>query len=245
MSVTLLGKFYNLRVGRANPQVEDEVRALLGSGPHVLGLCEAIGYTLPGVKGYKLFRDTSTKSRANIAAYVTVDVPAPADKVQWHDCKQTWTRTQHPGTHEPRSWLEFRLDGVQVLVGHQPPKGTDNVQKSQQEGIDLCAKRLAPWLRDDWDQKTKAEKQDAKDCPRVVLADWNRGPHESGPGPEQLCDRIDGWTAGSKIDAAVLRGNDAAVKDCYYTDDPQGLELESDHGWGALVVKVKVADRWL
>jgi hypothetical protein len=241
MSTTLVAKFLNL--GPDNPHPGDDIRALLVSGPHGLGLCEAIGYDLPKVDGYTLHRDRSTESRANIAAYTRSDTLVI--NAQWHDLKETWTRTKHPGTHPPRSWFEVRLDGIQLLVGHQPPKGTDNTHDAQLEGIDLCTRRMAPWLRDDWPDKTPEEKADAKDCPRVALADWNRGPHESGPGPEMLCDRIDGWTAGGHIDLAVMRGNDAVLRDAYYVDDPQGQELGTDHPWGALVVKVKVTDRWL
>jgi hypothetical protein len=239
---TLIAKFYNIQVSRDNGVVAKEIRALLGSGPHVLGLCEATGYNLPGVDGYKLIRDTSTKSRANIAAYVRTDTKTSEKK--WHDLKETWTRTQHPGTHEPRSWLEFRLEGCQVIVGHQPPKGTDNVKQSQQEGIDLLTGRMAPWLRDDWDDKPQDEKDDAKACPRISLADFNRRSDETGPGPAQLASNVDGHCMGAQIDLAVCRGKDCQTKDVCYVTAPQGVKLKGDHD-DALVVKLTVKDRWL
>jgi len=239
---TITAKLYNLRVGRSGTQVTKEVRALLDSRPVFLGLCEATGYDLPGVEGYRLTRDTSTKSRANVAVYVAVDL---ARKVTWHDCSETWTRTEHPGTHEPRSWIEVRVGGCQFLNGHQPPKGTDNTTKAQQEGIDLVDARMAPWHRDDWQGKTDEEKADAKACPRLALADWNRGPSESGPGPKALTDQIDGWVGGKHIDLAVCRGKEVWLREAVYKDTVAGVPLLSDHPWGALVLKVDVNDRWL
>lgn len=242
MARTLVAKFYNLRVGRPQVQVAREVVALLRYRPAVLGLCEAVGYDLPRLDGYRLTRDTSTPARANIAAYVAVDL---ARREQWHDCRETWSRTEHPGTHPPRSWLEVRVGGCQFLIGHQPPKGTDNTLRAQQEGIALCEGRMAPWLRDGWEERTEREKAAAKECPRVALADWNRGPQERGPGPKALADSIGGWPAGRFIDAAVARGRDLSLREASYQDTCASVPLRSDHPWGALVLKVDVAGEWL
>lgn len=238
----LVSKFYNLRVGRPQQQVAKEVRALLRYNPAVLGLCEAVGYDLPGVEGYRLTRDRSTTSRANVAVYVAL---ALAGKETWHDCQETWSRTEHPGTHEPRSWIEVRVGQCQFLVGHQPPKGTDNTQAAQQEGIDLCDTRMAPWHRDDWSERTDEEKAHAKACPRVALADWNRGAKEPGPGPMALTKQVQGWTAGHYIDLAVGRGKEVSLRSVEYQGACAGVAMKSDHQWGALVVKMDVAERWL
>lgn len=241
MSETLLVKFYNLQVSRDPAQVDREIQALLDSGPEVLGLCEATGYDLPDRGGYAKIRDRSNKSRANVAAYVN---KALLGKVTWHDLHETWTRTQHPGTHEPRSWIEARVGGVQLLIGHQPPKGTDNTKAAQQEGIDLLVARMAPWKQDDWSDRSEQDKADAKACPRISVADMNRGPNEDGPGPKALRNQIDGWTAGQQIDSATCRGGDCWLKSVDYVSDPQGVKLKSDHG-DALVLKVSMPSRWL
>lgn len=221
--------FYNLRVGRPAGEVEAEVRAILNTWrPAVLGLCEATGYTLPGVEDFVRIRDTTTKSRANVAAYVKASLTL--DKVQWHDLAETWTRTAEgaTGQHEPRSLVEFRAGPLQVLVHHQPPKGTDNTKPAQQEGIDKLTARMAPWTRDDWDDRTEEDKADAKAQPRVVLWDANRRPGENGPGPDTLAHNIDGWTVGNKIDGAVIRKGTA--REVLYPGWAGDTELCSDHG---------------
>lgn len=242
MPRTLVAKFYNLRVGRPQVQVAREVSALLRYRPTVLGLCEATGYDLPRLDGYRLTRDTSSRSRANIAAYVAVDL---ARSEVWHDLNQTWSRTEGPGTHEARSWLEVRVGGCQFLIGHQPPKGTNNTLTAQAEGIALCDGRMAPWHRSDWPDRTNAEKVSARACPRVALADWNRFPQEKGPGPQSLAEQVKGWVAGRFIDGAVARGNDLRLRDAEYQDTCAGVPLRSDHPWGAFVLKVDVAGAWL
>ena len=222
--------FYNIRVSRDPAQVEKELRAILTTWkPGVLGLCEATGYSLPGVEGWVKIRDTTTKSRANVAAYVKTSLDL-AD-IQWHDLKETWSRAQHPGTHEPRSILEFRAGPLQVLVAHQPPKGTDNTQDAQAEGISKLEARLAPWTRDDWDSKPDDDQAKAKEKTRLVLWDANRWPGESGPGPDQLAQKIGGGVVGSKIDGAVKRK--ATVANVKYQDEAGGCPLKSDHDWGA------------
>jgi hypothetical protein len=218
--------FYNLDNNRPNDQMAREVRALLtGPRPAVLGVCEAVGYNLPGVEGWRVYRDTSTKSRANIAAYVKNNLEVTG--VQWHDLAETWSRTEHPGTHEPRSILELRAGPLQVLVHHQPPKGTDNTHDAQQEGIDKLEARMAPWTRDDWSTRPQADKDDARAQPRVVLWDANRKPGEEGPGPTMLAGRIDGVTVGHRIDGAVIRSGRATS--IAYPERVDGCELCSDH----------------
>lgn len=219
--------FYNLDNHRPPGQVADEIRAMLSMRPAVLGLCEAT-YNLVGVAGYLLLRDTSTPGRANVAAYVKTTLEV--DAIQWHDLEQTWTRTNPgaTGQHPPRSILEFRAGAMQVLVAHQPPKGTDNVKPSQQEGIDKLTARMAPWTRDDWTDRPADDKRDAKAQARVVIWDANRTPYESGPGPTMLASKIGGDPVGSHIDGAVIRAGRAKM--VRYPSQVDGVQLCSDHG---------------
>lgn len=227
MSKTYSLAFYNLRVGRPAGQVEKEIRAILNEWrPAILGLCEALGYDLPGVQDYVKIRDASSKSRENIAAYVKASLDGP-DKIQWHDMEETWSRTERPGTHEARSWLEFRAGKLQALIGHQPPKGTDNTKAAQSEGIELCKKRMAPWTRADWSERSEEDKADAKAQARIALADWNRKPGEEGPGPTQLAEKIGGYTIGKKIDGAVAR--QAELVSSSYPEWAGSVDLCSDH----------------
>lgn len=239
----VVAKFYNLDNYRAADQVKREIRALLDGGPDLLALCECIGNVVPGVDGYKLIRDTSRPGRENIALYVAKDLPV--DDVAWYDCDETWTKTAEgaTGQHWPRSWLDLRLCDVQLIVGHQPPKGTDNVKASQQEGIDLVRRRMAVWERDDWDDKTDEQQAKQMCRPRIALADWNRGPDEDGPGPKQLRNAIEGYQLGQQIDAAVCRGDECWTVDAKYVHAPNGVELESDHH-DALIARFDVAERW-
>ena len=231
MSRTYPLSFYNLDNNRPNDQMAKEVRALLEWRPAVLGVCEANGYDLPGVEDYRLIRDTSKPGRANLAAWVKTNLEV--SDVKWLDCEETWTKTNPgaTGQHWPRSILELRAGRLKVWVAHQPPKGTDNVKASQQEGIDKLTARMAPWTRDDWEGKSEEEKQDQKRQARVILWDANRGPNEDGPGPKQLCNRMDGWSCGSKIDLASWRGGEVeAARDPAYPSSAAGVQLKSDHG---------------
>lgn len=210
--------FYNLRVGRSHVQVEVELRAIASLQPAVIGLCEAIGYDLPTIKGYQLVRDRSTVSRSNIAAYVRDDLKV--SRVRWRDLKETWHRTEHPGQHEPRSFLVLRVAGVQVIVHHQPPKGTNNVLLSQQEGVDAVARAMTPW------KISKLWKRSGH-RPRVLIMDANRRAGEGGPGPSMLAERVEGWVVGSQIDCAVVR--QAEVFNIRYVSSAAGVRLLSDH----------------
>lgn len=216
--------FYNLQVGRDRDQVARELRALLTDRPVLLGVCEATGYLLPRFRGYTLLRDTSRPSRANVAAWVREDLYRHH---RWHDLTETWTRTEHPGTHEPRSWLEVSTGrgavGMQTLVGHQPPKGTDNTQAAQAEGIALLERRMTPWRNPGWTGNSSL----ARLRTRLVLMDANRRTGEPGPGPDTLAAAIGGRVVGQGIDCAVVRnGNPGAAR---YVRAAAGVTLGSDH----------------
>ena len=207
-----------------------EIRALLADHPAILALSEAIGYRLPGVKGYRRLRDASRPGRANIAAYVRDDLPVT--RVRWHDMRRTWPRTEHPGTHPARSWLEFRAGEVQVLVGHQPPKLPQSipfanfiVTEGQMEGIRLLQRRMAPWRRNIFWNKLVLRRTKAR--PRIALADWNRRPGEDGWGPSRLAELIDGNVVGGRIDCAVVRN--LVCVSAEYRAMFAGVRLGSDH----------------
>ena len=223
----MIVKFYNCAPagdpGRRE-QLPKELRALAKSGPRVIGLAEAIGYALPKLDGYTLIRDTTEPSRSNIATYVEKGLPL--DLVTWHDLSQTWSRTEHDGLHPARSWLEFHLDGDQFIVGHQPPKFTDNVLPSQREGVNLVVDLMAPWIAHGNGR--------GKDRRRMALADWNRSKYEVGPGPGEIARRIGGEVHGTHIDAAVTRNWD--VHEAVYVETIRGTTLRSDHP-SALVVR--------
>jgi len=225
-------QFYNVQVGRDPNRVADEIRGLLDPRPAVLGLCETVGYSLPGVADYICIRDRSTESRANIAAYVKASLDLR--DVKWHDLHETWTKTAPgaTGQHAPRSILEFRAGRLFVLVAHQCPKGTDNTKPAQQEGVDKLTARMAPWTRDDWGERTDEDKAEAKRQARIVLWDSNRMPGEDGPGPDSLARNIDGKVCGGQIDNAVWRGGSGEVNgvhDVRYADWVGGVEMRSDH----------------
>lgn len=248
--VVLVLWFYNLQVGRKLARVEVEIRAVLATGPAVLMLCEAVGYALPDVAGYRVVRDRSTRSRANIAAYVRDDIPVTREL--WHDLRETWSRTQHPGTHEPRSWLELVLGRLQLLVGHQPPKGTDNTSAAQQEGEELVVRRMAPWQRPGWRARNARSRAVAAERPRAAFMDGNnRG--ASGAGPVSMARRISGRVLGRpSIDVAVVRGVDeASAKHVRRVPVAGGrlrvrrwVTFRSDHR-KALRVEFSVEPRWL
>lgn len=217
-------KFYNVDNSRDPGQVAKEIRALLDGGPAVLGLCET-NVDLPDVDGYRMIRDRSRAGRENVTAYV--DGELDVSDVRWHDLSQTWSNTQRPGTHWPRSILEFRAGRLRVFVAHAPPKGTDNVERSQGEHVDKLAHRLTPWKYEGW----SGDEQAAKASARVVLWDANRKPGEGDNGPDTLARKSGTYNAGAKIDLATYRGGD--VKSCgnvSYFSSVAGVELKSDHG---------------
>ena len=99
------------------------------------------------------------------------------------------------------------------------------------EGVNKLEARMAPWSREDWDDKTDKEKAAAKDKARVLLWDSNRKAGEDGPGTDMLCGRINGNCSGAKIDNGVHRGNEVkAGTDPDYPDSASGVHLQSDHG---------------
>lgn len=229
---------------RGSTQLARELTAMVDDKPIVLALCETIFYALPQLPGYRRFRDTSTPGRNNIAAYVRNDHPVTRET--WFDMQQTWLRTEGPGRHPARAWLELRFDGMQALFGHQPPKlpprsgGIEATLRCQQEGIDFLTERCAPWTRDGWSSRSASQQRRARVKPRLVIADWNRGPNEEGPGQKMLAERLgNGLVSGTHIDSMVSRS--VPVISTRYDNTFEGVHLGTDHPWGAFRVELDAA----
>lgn len=203
--------FYNCRVGRPNKVLVAEIKALLSLGLGFLGLCETVGYKLPKIKGYTLIRDTSSASRANVAAYVRT--PLYGGKVVWHDLKETWLR-QHANTqHPPRAFFTVRLsvgdERVRAMVGHFPPKQPHRPDPAQQARA--------------WDESKEAFAKVLRNSKRPIfaLADWNGD-------PGVVAAAVDGaHDTGAKIDGAVFR--DIKISDVGYPTHVGDLPLKTDH----------------
>lgn len=213
--------FYNLDNHRDDAQVARELHAIAATSPTEIALVECIGNRLPNLPGYDLIADDSRPGRANIAAYVRHRLPVHG--IRWHDREETWSRTEGPGIHPPRSDLEYRLGRVQRLIAHQPPKGTDNTTAAQAEGIDVLAAAMRPH------RPKRIARAVERLRPRLLTWDANRRSGEPGPGPDQLAKRVGGKvTLGDRIDQALgrrVRVHSAAVVDTF-----AGVRLRSDHG---------------
>ena len=232
--------FYNLRVGRPMYAVKSELEALAESRPLYISVVEAVGYNLPELDGYRLIRDTSTRSRANVAIYASTAYKVSG--IQWHDMTSVWGRTHAPGNHEPRSFLSLRIGLVQVIVAHQPPRYTNNVEDAQQEQIEALAHEMAPWKRkQSWKHRSRTRKIIERLRPRIVNWDANRVSGERGPGPDTLAHAIGGKVIGWRIDNAVCRHLQA---DFLYRRRVSRVTMRSDHPH-ALRLNLRVGGVWL
>lgn len=239
--------FYNLDNYRNPGVVKAELEAIaLHWEPGVLALCEVIGNELPGLPGYRLVRDQSTRSRQNIAAYIRDDLPLNGH--HWVDLHGTWPRTEGPGVHEARSYLVLHLGRMQHPIAHQPPKNARNAWTLQQEGINALARVMAPWKRREWRTgRPRLARVIARLRPRLLVWDANRRAGENGPGPDQLATRTAGWVhGGQRIDSAVSRGGIRVkpVTKSGRVGGRRGVNLASDHR-GAIRVRWAVRSYWL
>lgn len=234
--------FYNARVGRRQSQLDKELRAILSKGPAVLALCEVIGYRLPSVQGYQMIRDTSEPGRANLAAYVRVDLDVT--RIRWIDCHETWSKPKGPGRHWPRRILTFFAGEMQLTVVHQPPRWVDNEYPAQKEGLAKLTHLMAPWTRGTWAKKTREQRETARQRPRAAIGDYNRTGEDSGPGPAVLAEQVDGRVVpGGRIDCAVLSGQ-IEVLEVTRPDRVAGVEFKSDHPH-ALRLVLEVPREWI
>ncbi len=230
--------FYNLDNSRDDAQVARELRAFATARPAIIGICEAIGNTLPELHGYRLVRDRSTRSRQNIAAYVRKDLPVT--HIEWIDLKKTWPRTNGKGgTHEARSYLKMRIGYMSVIVAHQPqrPLGSDELRRrlvaARTEGIERLSSEMTP-------AKTSPI---ALARPRLLMSDFN-GRIGEQQGPHIVAKKIKGVvTGGERIDNVISRG---AVKVHRYKTFSRidGVELKSDHKH-AVSFEITLRSAWL
>jgi endonuclease/exonuclease/phosphatase family metal-dependent hydrolase len=205
---------YNLDNNRNPTTVIDEVEALLEHyRPDVAAFSEA-DYHLQ-VDGYRTVRRGKGASRRNIAILVRRN--RRVWRKGWVDLRQTWTRTEHPGRHWPRSFQWVRTAGTRVIAVHQAPPYVDNTQGAQSEGLAALVKLMRG------------------DRPSIAIGDFNRRRGEPGPGPDVLADAVLGRVVGGRVDCAVVKGWDVESFD--YPESVQGLPLKSDHGH-ALVVRL-------
>lgn len=232
---------YNTGPSRPDRQVADEIRAILSTGPGVLGLNEVVGNRLPDVDGYQLLRDTSSRSRANVAAYVRDDLPVT--HVRWDDLHQTWTGPKTGTRHDPRSFLSFHAARIPVTIAHQAPRWTDNEYPAQWEGLDTLTRRLAPWTaKRAWAKKRPKARRVARRRPRLALGDMNRTGRDTGPSPAILAQRIGGrLVEPRRIDTAVVRH--ATGSQVRLVRKVAGIKLGTDHP-GALRFTLTVPTRW-
>lgn len=236
-------RFYNLDNYRGRETV-DEIRALLEDRPLLLGVCEVHGNELPRLTGYTLVRDRSTRSRANIAAYVRHDVPL--EGIDWLDLHGTWPRTNPgaAGIHEARSYLLLTLGRVPVVIWHQPPKNAHESWRLQWEGVNAVVRVVAPWRVKAWRQdRTRVRRRLTKLRPWLVLGDGNRRKGETGPGPDALADMAGGEVYGPWVDQ-LTAGGQVKVTDARKFGRIDGEPLDSDHK-GAVSYQVAIPTWWL
>lgn len=248
-TVDLPGWFYNIGPGRPDAQVAREIRAMLAhrerpGDPRVaeLRLAEVIGYhPLPKVAGYTLFADRSTEARANIATYIRNDL---AGTHRWIDLAETWPRTDHPGTHPPRSFLVTRVGLCSGVTAHQGPPTTRRTHPAvQREGQLALRRALLPTPPVD---STPAVKARALARPRWLSYDANARRGDPDPSPSTLADSIGGMVAGHRIDCLVYRG--CTVRETEYVERVRHgddvIELLTDHGHAFRYV-ITVDRRWI
>lgn len=253
VKVVLPGWFYNVGPGRDEGQVEREVRAMLAfrerpTDPAVaeLRLVEAIGYhPLPTVPGYELIFDRSTEARANVATYVRSDL---ASDHRWLDLKGTWPKTDHPGTHAPRSFLNTRVGRCAGVTAHQPPPFTRvELPQLHREGQDALGQLLDPRRRESFRALARSDQDQALSRPRWVAYDANADRNDADPSPKTLARAIGGQLVGSRIDCVVLRG-DVECREFEYLPevrhDGDLVRFLTDHNH-ALRYVLRVEERWV
>lgn len=200
---------YNLDNGRPDDLVNLEIAHILDTRPLILGGVEATGLDAMRHPDYRLIRDRSTKSRANILAYIHRG--ARFSHGGWLDLHGTWPRTEGPGIHEARSFPWFWVNGLKVVVVHYPPNNAKGRNRLQEE----CNLALAE-LR-----------------PDIAVGDFNGRKGDPGIGkPDALAHELGGRVVGDRIDCAVVRGT-VRVSRVAYPDRAGQLftkvQLRSDH----------------
>lgn len=227
-TVDLPGFLYNIGASRDQDQVAAEIRAMLDHREHrshpataEVRLTEAIGYRLPKVKGYTLFRDRTSAARANIATYLRNDL---ASSHRWIDLSSTWPKTDHPGIHPPRSFQVTRVGRCIGVTAHQGPPFTRQAHPEvQAEGQGALIETLAPEVA----RLSPVARERANLRPRWVAYDANARAGDPHPSPTTLAAAIGGRVAGKRIDCLVYRG--CVVAEHEYVERVGGVRLGSDH----------------
>lgn len=233
---------YNLDNFRPAGQVQRELRAIAGTWkPRRIVIVEAIGNELPQLAGYWLLWDRSRPGRANLAVYVKRRPGRRRPRVRYVDLEQTWSNTERPGTHWPRS-IMIVSGVVQLVVWHAPPKGTDNVIPSQTEGVRRLVPIVAPWTARGSSIADRVARKAGELRPRVLAGDFNRTKLEPGPGPATIMREAGMQAAGVGIDLLLYRGGLRATG-WHNVERAGDVELRSDHGH-ALVVYLQLWKRF-
>lgn len=233
MTTTATVAFMNIAPSRSHQQVHRELCAI-AEGCTVVGLVEAIGYPdeILSVPGFRLIRDRSNPSRANVAALVRKGHKVRG--IRWWDMRRTWPRTEHGGRHEPRSFLTFLVDTTMVGVYHAPPAvAGDYVQA---EGIDALIQHFQPRTGSGVRARL-ATRRNAR--PVVIVMDSN---DHGGKTQARLAKAIGGQVVGARIDCAVVRN--AVPGPATYASTVHGVPLLTDHV-GRLAFDVTVPDTYL
>lgn len=233
---------YNLDNFRPDGQVAAELHAIATTWrPKRIVIVEAIGNSLPALPGYWLLWDRSRPGRENLAVYVRKVPGRRRPRARYVDLEQTWSNTERPGTHWPRSIMVV-AGLVQLVVWHAPPKGTDNVLPSQLEGVHALIPILAPWKRPGAPARTGLARRLAERRPRVLAGDLNRRRDEAGPGPATLMREAGLAIAGVGIDVVLYRGG-LVVERWANVTHAGDVQLRSDHKH-ALIVYMRLWRRF-
>lgn len=225
-------RFYNLApVGERGPRdaelVRRELHALANRPigkpwhwwrrrPKVIGVCEAVGRTLPSLGGYRLIRSRLTGGRANVALYVLewLDV----DDISWVDLHVEWPRPKDPSRmHEARSILVVVVRGWTVIVGHAPQEPSRFFTAAVNRG--LAAGRL------EWSRATVRLMN--RRGPVTALTD----PNALGARLVRLVGRLISEsvvTGGTTVEA--VHGLKVTLRDVLTPSAFYGVLMRSDHG---------------
>ena len=149
----------------------------------------------------------SSRSRRNLGLYYDLDLPEPTH--YWIDLEGTWARTAKnaKGAHEPRSILVAQFGDLRVIVAHMPPQAASE------------AVRVETWHMV---QTLLASGSDT-----LLMWDGNDRRELQRGGPlttTNLARTVGGIQHGSKVDAAVTRGDITRVGSARYIPAP------GDHG---------------
>lgn len=205
--------------------------------PRALIACEVTDVQTQPHPGWAMVRSRRTAGRANLVAYVRED--CHLRRKWWIDHRQTWSRTEGPGTHPARSSLVLTVGEAQLLGAHNPPLGTDNSHDAQLELVHAFELVMAPWKRPRLrDAAPELSLSAMRARPRVLLWDDNAPEGSAGLGSDYLASKVGAkaW-GGPPVDRAVTRK--AWVEGVEYATHAGGRQLSTDHKRGALVVHLE------